>query len=41
MTWIIVSFWAGVAAHAAFVYLTTHPTERAALYSRVKALFGK
>jgi hypothetical protein len=41
MIWIIIAFWAGVGAHAAFVYLTTHPEQRAALYSRIRAAFHK
>jgi len=37
----IVAFWAGVAVTAAAFYLSTHPDQRGALFSRVKGLFGK
>jgi hypothetical protein len=37
----LVAFWLGFAAHYGLVWLSTHPEDRAALYSRVRKVFTK
>ena len=41
MTNFIIGFWIGVFAHYGFMWLSTHPADRDALYSRIKAVFTK
>jgi len=37
----LIAFWLGVAVTAAAFYYSTHPDQRDALFSRIKALFAK
>ena len=41
MTTFIVGFWIGVGVCYGVTWLSTHPADRAALFSRIKALFEK
>jgi hypothetical protein len=41
MTYFIVGFWCGVSACYGVTWLSTHPADRSALFSRVKGWFSR